>query len=250
MRALTKAAIAALFFVSGPLATAAPDTGTPAPAQPVNTIYDLYLGGIKAGELTIDASYVDDRYQAFSVLRTAGIVGAVYKASFEAQTEGRMSNGVLAPDRFAAASRMKKKSQAVEMLFEGNAPMTVSADPAFIPKPWQIEPSEQSGTIDPITAALSALAPMPRDQICNRSVEVFDGRRRYAIDMGKPVQDGARIKCPANYRRVAGFKPKMMKKSPNFPFAIWLEERPDGLTHVVRAAGESMFGVAVILLRQ
>lgn len=250
MRALTTATFVALFVLSGPLASATPDTGAPAPAKPVNTIYDLYLGGIKAGELTIDASYADERYKAVSVLRTAGIVGAVYKASFEAQTEGRLTDRGLVPDRFAANSRMKKKQQAVEMLFEGNAPSAVNAEPAFIPKPWQIEPTDQAGTIDPITAALSALAPMPRDQICNRTVEVYDGRRRYAIDMGKPSQDGARIKCPANYRRVAGFKPKMMKKSPSFPFDIWLEDRPDGLTHVVRAAGESMFGVAVILLRQ
>ena len=249
MRALTKITLAALFAAAAPLVQA--DPGDPAPAtEPINTIYDLYLGGIKAGELTIDASYDAERYKAFSVLRTAGIVGAVYKASFEAETQGRLTDTGLVPDRFSANSRMKKKQQAVEMLYDGVAPKSVSAEPAFIPKPWEIEPTEQSGTIDPITAAIAHLAPMPRANICNRTVEVYDGRRRYAIVMGKPEQDGKRIKCPAKYQRVAGFKPKMMKKSPEFPFDIWLEERPDGKAHVVRAAGESMFGLAVILLRQ
>ncbi|MEM7059559.1 MAG: DUF3108 domain-containing protein [Pseudomonadota bacterium] len=249
MRALTKAALAAMFAVTAPLVQAAPDDDA-APTAPISTIYDLYLGGIKAGELTIDASYNADRYNAFSVLRTAGIVGAVYKASFEAETQGRMTESGLVPDRFSANSRMKKKRQAVEMLFDGDAPKSVTAEPAFIPKPWEVEPSEQSGTVDPITAAIAHLAPMPRAHICNRSVEVFDGRRRYAIDMGQPIQDKERIKCPAKYRRIAGFKPKMMKKSPEFPFNIWLEERADGKAHVVRAAGESMFGLAVILLRK
>lgn len=220
------------------------------PERKLSTIYDLYLGGIKAGELTIDAQYLGDRYSATSVMRTAGIVGAVYKASFEAQTEGLLTPTGLEPVRFAADSRMRKKHQAVEMLYSDKAPKKVNAEPAFVPKPWQIDPEQQTGTLDPISAALTALAPMPLKQICNRSVEVFDGRRRYAIDLGKPEADGKRIRCPANYRRVAGFKPKMMRKTPNFPFNIWFVERGDGTAHVIRAAGESMFGLAVILLRQ
>lgn len=217
---------------------------------PLNTIYDFYLGGIRAGELTIDAEYDGEAYRARSNLRTAGIVGAIYKASFEAATEGAVSETGLAPRRFTADSRMRAKEQSVEMLYANGGPREVRAQPAFQPKPWEIPPEEQSGTIDPITAALSALAPVPRAAVCNRSVEVFDGRRRYAIDLGQPEPDGDRLKCSALYRRIAGFKPKMMKKHPEFPFEVWFAERPDGRAHFVRAAGTSMFGLAVILLRE
>lgn len=219
-------------------------------ARAIDTIYDFYLGGIKAGEVSIDANVTGDQYRATSILRTAGIVGFFYKASFEAETEGTLAPNGLMPVRFHADSRMRSKEQSVEMRYANNAPREVLAEPAFDPRPWQVEPTEQIGALDPISAAISALAPMPRAEICNRSVDVFDGRRRYSIDLGKPVVEGKRIKCPALYRRVAGFKPKMMKKNPQFPFNIWYEERPDGMAHIVRAAGESMFGLAVILLRK
>ena len=218
--------------------------------RPVSTIYDLYLGGIKAGEMTFDAAYDGADYTATSVLRTAGVVGFFYKASFEAETRGRLSGAALAPDRFAAASRMKSKEQYVEMHYKAGRPARIAAEPAFIPKPWEIEPTEQLGTLDPITAALSALSPAPMGEVCNRSVEVFDGRRRYAVDLGPMEPDGNRMRCPATYRRIAGFKPKMMKKQAEFPFNVWFEQRPDGLAQFVRAAGESMFGLAVILLRK
>lgn len=224
--------------------------GVVAASDDVNSIYDFYLGGVKAGELSIDATFSNGGYRAQSVLKTAGIVGFVYKAAFEANATGQREGRDLTPVRFSADSRMKKKEQSVEMTYRNNAPARVNAEPAFQPKPWEIDPTEQSGTLDPISAALTALAPAPVGQICNTSVEVFDGRRRYAIELGAPVKDGARIKCPAMYRRVAGFKPKMMKKRPNFPFSIWYEERPDGLAQVVRGAGESVFGLAVILLRK
>lgn len=216
----------------------------------VDTIYDFYLGGIKAGEVSIDADVKGDAYHASSILKTAGIVGMVYKASFEAEAQGRLTPDGFEPVRFYADSRMSRKEQRVEMRYANNAPREVLAQPAFDPRPWQIDPTAQTDTLDPITAAITALAPMPKAEICNRSVEVFDGRRRYAIDLGKPVADGKRTKCKAMYRRIAGFKPKMMKKRPKFPFNIWYEDRADGMSHVVRAAGESMFGLAVILLRK
>ncbi len=220
-----------------------------APRQ-VSTIYDLYLGGIRAGEMTVDAHYEGGRYRANSVLRTAGVVGFFYKASFEAETEGTLTDTGHTPDRFAAHSRMREKQQYVEMTYAHAAPAGVRAEPAFVPKPWEIDPTDQSGTTDPITAAVAYLAPRPRADICNRTVEIFDGRKRYAIVLGAPEADGDRIRCPALYRRIAGFKPKMMRERPEFPFHMWFEERADGLTHFVRAAGDSMFGVAVILLRQ
>ena len=117
-----------------------------------------------------------------------------------------------------------------------------------MPKPWQIEPEDQAGTLDPVSAALTALAPEPAGEICNRSVEIYDGRRRYAIDLGAPEAGEGRIRCPALYRRVAGYKPKELKET--IDFAVWFEERPDGLAHLVRAAGESYLGLAVVLLRE
>ena len=218
--------------------------------QPINTIYDFYLGGIKAGELTVDAAYEGDRYSAQSVLRTAGVVGMVYKASFEAETRGRLTDQGLVPDLFVADSRMKDKHQFVEMTYGSGAPAEIKAEPAFIPKPWQIEPTEQTGTLDPISGALIGLAPVPVAQVCGKTVEIFDGRRRYAIDLGEPTKDGDRIKCPAKYRRIAGFKPKMMRKQAEFPFHVWFKENDQGQAYFFRAAGESMFGVAVILLRE
>ncbi len=243
-RVVSLATLAAAVVVTSLVRAAAPGP------EPINTIYDFYLGGVKAGELTVDASYEGERYRAASVLRTAGVVGMVYKASFEAETEGQLTPAGFAPDRFAAASRMKKKEQYVEMTYHDNAPARITAEPAFIPKPWQIEPTEQTGTLDPISGALIGLAPTPVAEVCNKSVEIFDGRRRYAIDLGEPSMDNDRIKCPAKYRRIAGFKPKMMNKQAEFPFDVWFKEDNQGQAYFFRAAGESMFGVAVILLRE
>lgn len=226
------------------------DGRVPAVKRGLKTVYDLYLGGVLAGELKIHAVATGARYRARSAMRTTGLIGLVYKASFEAEILGRLSSRGLVPELFRAASRMRKKRQFVKMAYGAAAPARIEARPPFRPKPWQIEPTRQAGTLDPISAALLALAPRPRGEICRQTVEVFDGRRRYAVDIGAPVRAAKRIRCPAVYRRIAGFKPKLMKKKPKFPFDVWLEERADGLTHVVLVTGETMFGLAVVRLRR
>lgn len=232
-------------------AIAAPAAGALTKARaPIDTIYDLYLGGIWAGEMTVDATFRSGRYEGRSVMRTAGIVGLIYKASYEARAEGKVGGTGLTPQRFVATGRMEGDVQKVDVTYRNAVPVAVHAEPAFIPKPWQIDPRAQVGTLDPISAALTALAPAPPDRICNQSVDVYDGRRRYAIDLGAPKQDGERIRCHAVYRRIAGYKPKIMKKSRQIPFNVWYERRPDGLAQVVRVAGESGYGLAVVLLRK
>jgi len=196
------------------------------------------------------ARYEGARYRAVSTLETAGIVGRLYKAWFRAESQGRMTPDGFVPDRFTADSGWKKKRQALKMTYGATGPREVRGEPAFVPKPFEIDPAAQSCTMDPITAALSALAPLPIEQVCNTRVEIFDGRKRYAVELGEPRRDGERIECPAVYHRVAGFKPKMLRKGREFPFTVWFEKRRDGLAHVVRAAGESRLGLAVALLRK
>ena len=137
----------------------------------VSNIYDLYLGGILAGELTMDADVAGERYSAQSIMRTAGVVGFFYKASYEAETEGALTAQGMFPDRFSAASRMKSKEQYVEMIYGGGAPQTVNAEPAFIPKPWEIDPAEQTGTMvlmPPIQAPSATPTRCPFSSVISR----------------------------------------------------------------------------------
>lgn len=82
------------------------------PQRPLSTIYDLYLGGMLAGELSISAIFQGDHYSASSVMRTAGVVGALYRASFQAETEGRRaSSSQSAAARLGASTARRRTSR-------------------------------------------------------------------------------------------------------------------------------------------
>lgn len=214
----------------------------------VDAVYDIYLGGIWLADMRIEAEIGRIGYRARANLKTKGLVKAFYKAGFSAQTTGKARGIGLIPDRFAADSYDSRKRQAVEIIYGFGTPTRLVADPPFKPKPWEVDPLAQTGAADPLTAALSALAPEPGVAPCGRKVAVFDGRKRYAVKLGKPEARRGMLKCEAEYRRVAGFKPKQMKK-PGFPFALWFRENGDGGYEFLRAMGETPLGTAVIRLR-
>jgi len=227
--------------------------------------YDFYLGGIWAGEMTFDADFGSDfdadfdgggTYRAGLTARTAGIVGFFFRAGVEAETVGRVDATGLSPVRFTADAYERRRRQLVEISYDDGSPASVMAEPAYRQRPWSISLPGQPGIADPLSAAFEALAPAAADAICSQTADIFDGERRWAIEIGPPRHEGGgggggdRIRCDAVYVRIAGFKPTLMGERARRPFALFFEDRGDGLFHVVRAVGKTSFGLAVLLLRE
>ena len=252
---MARRALGVLLLVAAMLTPVTGGKAWPPAAVSHNATYDFYLGGIWAGEMTLDAEFGSDldgggTYRAGITARTAGIVGFFFTAGVEAETVGRVDATGLSPVRFTADAYERRHRQFVEISYDDGSPASVMAEPAYRLRPWSISSRGQPGIADPLSAALEALAPGAADAICSQTADIFDGERRWAIEIGPPRPEGGGIRCDAVYVRIAGFKPALMGERARRPFALFFEERGDGLFHAVRAAGQTSFGPAVLLLRE
>jgi len=250
---------AAILLAAAMLSPVAGGMAQPPAVADYNATYDFYLGGIWAGEMTVEGKFRGNpdgnsgggrTYRAGMVARTAGIVGFFFTAGVEAEAVGRIGAGGLSPERFTADAFERRHRQLVEIAYADGSAASVRAEPAYRIRPWSISTQDQPGVADPLSAAFEALAPAGAEAICRQTAEVFDGARRWAIEIGAARREGARFACDAVYVRIAGFMPKLMGERARRPFELFYEERDDGLFHVVRAAGETSFGLAVLLLRE
>lgn len=244
VRSLRLCAFAALIAST---TAAAPATASDAALQDG---FDLYLGGLLAAQIDIDAAVGSAGYTVDISFATAGFVKSLYEARIDAASEGRVAGKRLLPGRFFSDSRNSRQNRQIEMVWQGGAP-SVRAEPDYDPEPWQIDPAQQSGTFDPLTAVAAAFLPAAAGELCDRNVEVFDGRRRYDVELGEPEAPNAsgEIACPATYRRVAGFKPKLIAENPDFPFRVFFAPRPGGHWSLVRAVGDTPIGTFVLRRR-
>lgn len=210
--------------------------------------FDIYFGGIRAGQLDIAMHFQDGKYTATSELRSAGVVGFFYDAFYQAEAEGREATASrLHPTVFAAKSKFDGDKQDVTIRFGPSGPRKVEAEPAYKPKPYEIDPTAQHGAIDPLSAAVALLTPARPDEICDSKVTVFDGRHRIDITLDKPeaLPEQKQIRCQATFTRVAGFKPKAMRKQTDFPFRVYFDKGEDGLARLRQIVVDTDYGVAV-----
>jgi len=210
--------------------------------------YVLSLGGFTLAEIRFAGTLSAGAYSAEARLETAGLVDSLYRAGFTARAEGRRAGAALVPGHFEARTFDSGDSRDLAIRYGAGRPQAVTADPPFKTRPWEIDPRAQSGTLDPLSAAVALFAPQPEAGLCARAVESFDGRKRTRITLGEPERRGARIRCPGVYERVAGFRPERMAE-PRFPLAVWYARDGGGLWRLDRAVAPTSYGSAVLKRR-
>lgn len=248
--ALAGALVAAVLAAPAAGVETVASLGTATTAQPAEQTlkgrFRLSIGGMRAAELRLDGTLSNGRYSVDAYIGTQGMVQRLWRAAIEASVEGTAGPGGLAPGLFRSRSTQPDETRDVEIAYRAGVP-SVSVEPAYDAQPWQLDPTTQTDALDPLSGVMAVFASRPLASLCNREVRIFDARRRFAVSLGeasKPSAQGT-VTCRAEYRRLGGFKPKLMGRPP-FPFTVTFRREDDGLWHLQRAYGETPVGPAVI----
>ncbi|WP_161556083.1 DUF3108 domain-containing protein [Mangrovicoccus ximenensis] len=199
---------------------AAAETGT----------FDLRLGPVRAGTLQYSAEARGGQYAAAGAVRSAGLAGLFLDSSVDAKSRGRVDGNRYRPQSFSSTTTEGGETERLAFRYAGGVPQ-VSRDPERKKPPKHAAPpAQQSGTVDPMTAAFAILRDRPAAEACDLRIDLYDGRRRADIRLvgGTPTADGG-LDCRGEYRRVAGFSQKELAEKPVWPFAVTYAPAGDAL---------------------
>jgi hypothetical protein len=224
---------AAILFLTPVPAMAAGGAGAEQPSGPgsqIQAALTLYAGGITLGKMDLDATVRGSDYHAVSNLQTSGIVNAFWQAQIQATSSGKVGVKGLNPelyDSFDIGHAGKK--QEVSLTYENGNPPRLFADPVYETRGYDVKPDQQKGTVDPLSAVVLIVTGAGADAAnpCSLVAPVFDGRRRYNIEMSKAKEldikmdnglyAGKGLLCRVKYNQIAGYKPNVIKKNEEFP---------------------------------
>lgn len=166
---------------------------TGAPASALEAEFTLYVGGVLFGRGHIEAAFRhDEDYRLTALMTTAGLPKTFYEAEFHLESEGRFAAGSVRPRRFVSDSRDKSSERKITLAYSADGVPRMTADPPYEPGDLSgVLPYQQMGTQDPISAMLVPVA--GTDNPCGRTIPVFDGRRRYDLQL---AYDGERMLTP------------------------------------------------------
>jgi hypothetical protein len=220
----------------------------PAAADPAAR-FDLWFAGLRLGEVRLAVTEDEGGWRAEGEMSAKGLADLFVPSHGRADARGVWRDDAPAPETFSADGAFGGKPQSVVLRHvPGEAPR-IEAEPALRERYYDPAPETLVGALDPLSAAVAALRPLPPDEACGRSLPVFDTRRRFdlQVDPGVVQPDG-RLRCEARYVRVSGFKERHMALPPH-PFTTWWTVR-DGLARFERAMSATPWGNAVILRKK
>ncbi|MBZ4023765.1 hypothetical protein CKO11_15030 [Rhodobacter sp. TJ_12] len=205
--------------------------------------FDVLLKGIKAGELVIDGKIQGNRYGVIGVMQTTGLAAALKKIRYDASADGTFSRGVFRPRSTKISARRGESRSKNAVIYKGGVPASVIHEPPRAPRPNDVDPAKQGGTIDPLTALYAVLRDVDRDEACKLKVVMFDGTKRSQVALSTPQAAGDGVICAGEYRRLAGFSDKDMAEKTRFPFTLTYAPTPDGQRlQVVEISTDTILG--------
>lgn len=243
---------------STPLMAAPVPAALEAVATGVSADYTVYIGGFKAAEGTVSATLQDDAYILKSFIGVAGMPKNFFDAKWTMESEGRFGDARPQPERFAFHSDQKGQIKYREMTYDAAGRPATTFDPPLEPHDEiRVLPDERKNTLDPISALLVPI--VAGDNPCNRNLAVFDGKRRYdlqlALDRKVTVTtrnkgySGEAIRCSVQMLPRSGMRQtsfiRMLQQRNNAH--IWLAPVNDGSIYIpVRIQVRTPIGGAVM----
>ena len=178
-------------------------------------------------------------YRSVSNFQTSGVVNAFWQAEIQATSSGKVGAKALEPGLYDSfdINRTGKKQQ-VSLSYDNGAPK-LYADPVYSTTGFEVKADDQKNTLDPLSALTFIVSgAADANNPCALTAPVFDGRRRYNIEMNK-VKDtdikmdnglyaGKAMLCQIKYHALGGMRPGVLRKSnESFPIInAWIVTYP------------------------
>ena len=208
--------------------------------------FTVSLHGLRAATLSFTGEQSGNAYNVTGKLESKGLAAMVRKVRYDANVRGRTKGGKYTPAAYSEKADTGKRKSASVMEYRKGVPQVKSYDPPRDPRPDDLNPAKQGGTVDPLTALYATLRDVDAGQECKVSLQMFDGRRRsqIAVSGRKAVDD--KVTCTGEYRRIAGFSAEDMAEKTRFPFKMTYAPIEGGRMRVVEITTETLFGTAVL----
>ena len=203
------------------MAIAYAGSGTAFAEVKFNASYTLSMTGITIGKVTWTANIEDDHYTIKATGYAGGLLSVLVSGEGNAASHGDIKDGHFLPTLFEARYLDDKEKVELKMTIDGGnvKEIMAAAPPTFSPDRVPITDAHRVGISDPLSALMipstatnGGLTP----EICNRTLQIFDGSHRFSIALSFKRMDNAKagngfsgpvVVCGAVLHPIAGYRP-------------------------------------------
>lgn len=237
-----------------------------ASAKPVTLTYLGYLAGFPVLQMTAQAdlpvagngAVTDGVYGLNASIVTQGSLATLYPYRATVSANGRLATARAQPTQFHSESQIMSKSESVTLTYGKNGKVDIKAVPLTRQAQDAAAKGTANGTIDPASLVLAVIANYAQKDTCTASYKLFDGVRRYDLNVTevgdgnvqmykRSYYQGPATACQAVPQLIQGFA-QMAVESKLYPESakIWIANAVPGMPAVpVRIYTQNALGEMV-----
>jgi hypothetical protein len=222
---------------------------TAAAAKPVTLTYLAYLAGFPVLSMTVqvdlpvgpDGRTTDGAYALQANIVTQGSLASLYPYRMTVSAQGRLADGGAQPARFHSEGQIMAQTESVTLTYGAGGRVDIKAVPLTRQAQDAAANGTANGTIDPASMVLAVIAAYSQRHSCAGSYPLFDGVRRYDLNVQQvgngnvqyykqSFYQGPATACQAVPQLIQGFAP-MAVESKLYPESakIWLANAIQGM---------------------
>ena len=170
----------------------------------VSLSYEFKIGPFLLGKANIATMSSATSYSAAVIAKSYGMFNLLRRnVRIEASVRGWTRGHDLEPSSYLqSATSNGEVIWRRSIQYAAGKPVSTQSYPEQTRPEDQVELTEHSGTVDPITVIFSMIRPGEIDHLCGRQFRVFDGQDMFGVSIGNPVWHDDLAKCTTVYRRL------------------------------------------------
>jgi hypothetical protein len=178
--------------------------------------YVISAAGISIGKSEITVQIDKDKYTASATGRASGFLSILVSGEGSVHVEGAVTEAGLQPKNFTASIKKDNENSEVKLVIDGGSVVDMTAE-SSLPDQDRVPltDADRHGIIDPLTAVLlpAGKSEALSNDVCQRTLPIFDGRRRYDLDLSFKRKDELKLAsgyqgpvavCAVKFKPIAG----------------------------------------------
>ncbi|MEM7170422.1 MAG: DUF3108 domain-containing protein [Pseudomonadota bacterium] len=238
----------------------------PAKADERTYAYQVAWGHLTLAEAHVDYQEDQDRYHLESRGETKGFLAMFFSWQGEAETHGRFIEGQRQPQRHNHLGMWEERTRQTQVTWpdDGKSPVTQNQPAPNLEEVTPVPAESLAGTVDPFSLLLTTMDRLARDGRCAGAAKLWDGRRRYDLEIlhlgeeelisDRPwAYQGPAVICSFKANRIGGFwrdneEWREAQENESTPPKVWAAQIEPGEWAIVRAEVETPYGTVVARL--
>ena len=171
------------------------------------------LGEVEVQKIKTDFSSIDDKIKYSYYVSPTKIVDFFDNKISSGFILGKLENNNIVTEEYFFKTQNEDFKREIQFQYLNGMVEEVNIEPSYdLSKISIVSDIMIKESIDPVTM-FYMITDFEYIKNCNKTIKVYDGKRRYDLILSKPIENDRGYSCTLTHQKIAGYKPEKIKEN-------------------------------------